>query len=129
MGERTSDVARKALNGPHVDVIDGEEVRSSKTTTAEFLDEPDGGDLADHPDNLTAAEQAWSRALVQRGWQELGWHVVGRDAAGHLVAVTVLPCGTSDSKHQRHCYQTLTPAGLVYRSVTVVSADPKERPA
>jgi hypothetical protein len=67
---------------------------------------------------LTAAEHAWNRALVQRG-REVGWHVVGRDAAGHLVAVTVLACGTSDSKHQRHCYQTLTPAGLVYRSITV----------
>ena len=78
---------------------------------------------------LTAAENAWHRALMQRGWQELGWHVVGRDAAGHLVAVTVLACGTSDSKHQRHCYQTLTPAGLVYRSATVASGDPKERPA
>jgi len=37
---------------------------------------------------LSAAEHAWGGGLVQRGWPELGWHVVGRDAQGHLVAVT-----------------------------------------
>lgn len=46
--------------------------------------------------DLTAAEHAWRRGLIARAWPELGWHVVGRDAAGHLVAVTVMPCGTSD---------------------------------
>jgi hypothetical protein len=33
---------------------------------------------------LTADEHTWGRRLVQRGWRELGWHVVGRDAAGDL---------------------------------------------
>jgi hypothetical protein len=71
---------------------------------------------------LTAAERAWGRGLVARGWPELGWHVVGRDSAGHLVAVTVLPCGIDDPRRERHCYQTFTPAGLIYRSVTVAIA-------
>lgn len=68
---------------------------------------------------LTAAEHAWGRGLVARGWPELGWFVVGRDGAGHLVAVTVLSCGAGDPGRERHCYQTFTPDGLVYRSVTV----------
>ena len=79
--------------------------------------------------DLTAAEHAWGRGLLARGWPELGWHVVGRDGAGHLVAVTVLPCGAGDPGRQRHCYQTFTPAGLVYRSVTVpVAAEPAPEP-
>ncbi len=68
--------------------------------------------------NLTAAEHAWGRALVARGWVESGWHVVGRDSAGHLVAVTVLSCGAAAPDSERHCYQSFTP-GLVYRSITV----------
>ena len=74
---------------------------------------------------LSAAEHAWGRALVQRGWKELGWHVVGRDGAGDLVAVTVLPCGTREPDMERHCYQTLTPDGLVYRTATVPIAPPR----
>jgi len=77
---------------------------------------------------LSAAEHAWGRALLQRAWPELGWHVVGRDAAGHLVAVTVLPCGASEPGMERHCYQTLTPDGLVYRTVTVPIAEPPRAP-
>ena len=77
---------------------------------------------------LSAAEHAWGRALLQRAWPELGWHVVGRDAAGHLVAVTVLPCGASEPGIERHCYQTLTPDGLVYRTVTVPIAEPPRAP-
>jgi len=68
---------------------------------------------------LTATEHAWGRELVARGWVQLGWAIRGRDAAGYLVAVTVLDCGTAGQGSERHCYQTLTPAGLVYRSVTV----------
>lgn len=73
---------------------------------------------------LTAAEHAWGRGLVQRAWPEQGWRVVGRDAAGDLVALTVLSCGSSDRDHERHCYQTFTEAGLVYRTATVPIADP-----
>jgi len=76
---------------------------------------------------LTAAEHAWGRGLVQRGYPTAGWHVVGRDAAGDLVAVTVLPCGTSKPGMERHCYQSLTPRGLIYRTVTVPIDDPKEQ--
>ena len=67
---------------------------------------------------LSAAEHAWGRALVQRAWPELGWHVVGRDGAGDLVAITVLPCGASQPGMERHCYQSLTPEGLVYCTAT-----------
>ena len=67
---------------------------------------------------LSAAEHAWGRGLVQRGWPELGWAIKGRDGAGYLVATAVLPCGTSEPGMERHCYQTLTPDGLVYRTVT-----------
>jgi len=77
---------------------------------------------------LTAAEHAWGRGLVQRAWPELGWTVLGRDSNGHLVAGTVLPCGTADAGlRERHCHQTFTPAGLVYRSVTATIDDPKEQ--
>jgi hypothetical protein len=72
---------------------------------------------------LTAAEEAWGRGLVARGWLD-----VGRDGAGHLVAVTVLPCGANDPQRERHCYQTFTPAGLVYRSVTVAIATDRGDP-
>lgn len=79
--------------------------------------------------DLTAAEHAWGRGLIARAWPELGWHVVGRDSAGHLVAVTVLPCGATKPRHERHCYQTFTPAGLVYRSIAVaIDADPAPEP-
>ena len=79
--------------------------------------------------DLTSAEHVWGRGLIARAWPELGWHVVGRDGAGHLVAVTVLPCGAGDPGHQRHCYQTFTPAGLVYRSATVaIAADTQREP-
>ena len=78
---------------------------------------------------LTAAEHAWGRGLIARAWPELGWHVVGRDGAGHLVAVTILPCGAREPRHERHCYQTFTPAGLVYRSITVaIAAEPAPEP-
>ena len=73
---------------------------------------------------LTEPEHAWGRRLVERGWRELGWHVVGRDQAGDLVAVTILPCEPSLPSHQRHCYQTFTQAGLVYRTATVPIGDP-----
>jgi hypothetical protein len=55
---------------------------------------------------------------------ELRWRLVGRDAAGHLVATTVLPCGRATTT-QRNRYLTLTPAGLVSRSarVPVAKAD------
>lgn len=72
---------------------------------------------------LTAAEHAWGRRLVQRAYPTLGWHVVGRDAAGDLVAVTVLPCGASQPGMERHCFQSLTPRGLVYRSAIVAIAE------
>jgi len=68
---------------------------------------------------LSAAEHAWGRGLLQRCWPTLGWCVVGRDSAGRLVAATVLPCGAADGgRRERHCHQTFTPAGLVYRSTT-----------
>lgn len=74
-----------------------------------------------------AAEHAWGRGLVGRGWPELGWCVVGRDGAGHLVAATILPCGIADAgRRERHCYQTFTPAGLVYRSQTVTIDEAQE---
>lgn len=73
---------------------------------------------------LTAAEHAWGRRLIQRAWPELGWRVVGRDSEGHLVATAVLGCGASRPDSVRRCYQTLTPAGVVHRSVTVPKAAP-----
>ena len=76
---------------------------------------------------LTAREHAWGRRLVERAWPVLGYRVVGRDGAGHLVAVTILGCGTSNPGSERHCYQTLTPAGLVYRTVTVPIDDPEQQ--
>lgn len=79
--------------------------------------------------DLTATEHAWGRGLIARAWPELGWRVVGRDGAGYLVAVTVMPCGTSDPGRERHCYQSFTPAGLVYRSITVaIAAVPAPEP-
>jgi len=76
---------------------------------------------------LTATEHTWGRALLQRAWPMLGWAIVGRDSAGHLVAATVLPCGAADSElRKRHCYQTLTPEGLVYRSTTVTIDQPTD---
>ena len=76
---------------------------------------------------LTEAEHAWGRRLVQRAWPELGWKVVGRDSAGDLVATTVLSCGSASE--ERHCYQTLTAAGLVYRTITVAIANRAPRQA
>lgn len=74
---------------------------------------------------LSAAEHACGRGLVQRGWPELGWAIKGRDGAGHLVAAAVLPCGAGEPGMERHCYQTLTPDGLVYRTLTVPIAPPR----
>ena len=77
---------------------------------------------------LTEAEHAWERRLVQRAWPELGWKIVGRDSAGDLGAPTVLSCGSAPQ--ERHCYQTLTAAGLVYRTITVAIAGraPRQTP-
>ena len=51
---------------------------------------------------------------------------MGRDSAGHLVAATILPARREDRGSERHCYQTYTPAGLVYRTPRVPIATPKE---
>ena len=73
---------------------------------------------------LSAGERAWVNHLTERGYVVLGWQIVGRDADGHLAAVTVLDCGPR-AIVQRQCSATYTPAGLVYRTARVPIDKPK----
>jgi hypothetical protein len=61
---------------------------------------------------LSDAELAWANNLALCG--QLGWHVVGRDALGQLVAATIVSAGRSAPDSERYCTITLTPAGLVH---------------
>jgi len=65
---------------------------------------------------LTATERAFADRLYNPLHAILGWRLVGRDSAGHLIAAAILSAGTRDPGHVRHCYLTLTPKGIVSRT-------------
>ena len=76
---------------------------------------------------LSDAERSWATQLAGRAWLTLGWQVVGRDPDGHLVAATTLACGR-DTQHERYCTATLTPAGIVHRTLRRSRANPQTPP-